>query len=512
MTISADGLSRTAVGVRQPIAGYPDKETRPVGRSATSRQGHTEPLSMRFVCYTSKKRFSKVAAQLTISSEDLLNVLKTGSGRWHVEELADRLSPKFDGPRDQLLRKINQLATNHSEFTRGDTHYLVYLPVFRTGASMIQPFPMGPFSAENEEIPLVLWLPELIALLWPERIHRRSLVTWHLEEGPSLKVRLKELDPFEDEMSPTLRSWLTAVSRHASAITVTCVDGAKAEFQVRPSDAATPRADSSDAAIRSAANKIMGKSRYPMELEDVARELMARGLYHSSLPPRPLLDILLHPVPVVQQSPGGVGFKRLSQRPTAKVLALLEAKNPEWAVDNLTYWENTGGMIRSVNPAGSVPSVAPSLPAGVYRIEVKFVDADVSRVIAIASTDTFTDLHRALLSAIDWEDGDPWVFSLSRNQRIPEIGIAPGGELEASSTSLASVGFKVGQTFAYSYDHPFWGEFVLTVLAFAPGQKIAAPIVVESHGQAPTQFPGDEDEEYGESIEEGETSTNLADD
>ncbi len=454
-----------------------------------------------------------MAAQLTISSEDLLNVLKTGSGRWHVEELADQLLPKFDGPRDQLLRKIHQLATNNREFTRGDTHYLVYLPVFRTGARMIQPFPMGPFSAENEEVPLVLWLPELIALLWPERIRRRSAVTWHLEEGPSLKVRLKELDPFEDEMSPNLRAWLTAASRHASAITVTCVDGAKAEFQVRPSDAATPRADSSDEAIRSAANKIMGKSRYPMELEDVARELMARGLYHSSVPPRPLLDILLQPVPVVQESHSGVGFKRLSKRPTAKVLALLEAKNPEWAVDNLTYWENTGGMIRSVKQAGSVPSVAPSLPLGVYRIEVKFVDADVSRVIAIASTDTFADLHRALLSAIDWEDGDPWVFSLSRNQRIAEIGIAPGGELEASSTSLASVGFKVGQTFAYSYDHPFWGEFLLTVLAFAPGQKIAAPIVVESHGKAPTQFPGDEDEdEYGESIEEGETSTNLADD
>jgi len=203
-----------------------------------------------------------------------------------------------------------------------------------------------------------------------------------------------------------------------------------------------------------------------------------------------LLDLLLRPIPLVKADDWGLGFRRLSKPPTMAMGDMLERQNPEWAVDDATYWQNTGGMVRK-RPVASVPS---AVKPGVYHLQVVPCSEDnVSRLIEIAADATFFSLHETILAAFGWEVGDPWIFALQGHPRRPSIGIGPAGALhvglDAKQTRIGQVSLKVGQRFAYTFDLSRWNEFTVTVSGIFPEQTRSKPKVVERIGRAPEQWP-----------------------
>ena len=436
---------------------------------------------------------------ITITKQELLKIIDTGPGIVNIDEVADRYMDKWEGERSKLIRRINAGFSALPGCVRGQDRSMVYLPRFRTGATMVQPYLVQPNSS-GETLPVIPWLPEVECLLRPSRPNKPS-IELRLDGGQPLKLRWSEGLKSRSSVPDELGLWLARQHevQGADGFQIHCMDGQRGHFEVRAVVMAETDRFDADQVLREAAKSVLSRHSGGMEPYHLVQKLLGLGLYHGATAPSPLLYTLLHPWPCVYLS--WSRWKSASEL-SLPMMDLLAKHNPEWAVDDETYWFFTGGMTR---PA--VPKSSPPLPEGAYRIRFKLERYDVSQVIEIGSGDTFADLHDIIISEMGRYNDHMWIFSFLGRPGSPYAGIGPGDDsdwpLDAFDTELGEVGLEVGQTFSYVFDFGDWWEFQLKVLAFSPGKTVLSPVVLEKRGEAPDQYHM-WDEEYEDDEEDEE--------
>jgi len=110
----------------------------------------------------------------------------------------------------------------------------------------------------------------------------------------------------------------------------------------------------------------------------------------------------------------------------------------------------------------------------------------------------FTDMFLSLVRSVDDPDMLPPLFDGSL-----ELGMAEPGA--AATTTLDSLALKKGQKFLYLFDYGDEWRFAVKVHAINPAapEDRDYPVLVEAMGEAPSQYPGwDEEDEASDEEEE----------
>jgi len=141
------------------------------------------------------------------------------------------------------------------------------------------------------------------------------------------------------------------------------------------------------------------------------------------------------------------------------------------------------------------------------------------RKIAMLGNQTLDDLHEAIFDAFDRYDEHLYSFyfpplgtkklAMSKVRDYAEYGCPTSCEDEgpfsnpdlpnAAETELSTLKLKPKQLFCYLFDFgdEWWHEITVEAVD-APEEKGKYPRVVESRGDAPPQYPDDDDEDYDE--------------
>jgi hypothetical protein len=135
----------------------------------------------------------------------------------------------------------------------------------------------------------------------------------------------------------------------------------------------------------------------------------------------------------------------------------------------------------------------------IYRFKVGMEDfPDVERVIEIRGSQTFEDLHNAILSSVSFDNSQLSSFYLCDDDwnRKMEITLIDMSSDESditpimNETQIADYVHHIGDKLRYVYDFVLMWSFMLEVTdistAAANGRKF--PLVVESNGEAPKQY------------------------
>lgn len=245
---------------------------------------------------------------------------------------------------------------------------------------------------------------------------------------------------------------------------------------------------------------------------ELARRLLARGVYHAETPPDPLLAVLLAPSSEFIMEMG----YRISYRPdlTPALKRLFADRiGPEHAGPDVerplgptTGDRRDAAEERAVGPAtgedGGPRQVAAT--AG-YRIKVRLAwDKQVWRVVEILDNQTFEDLHDAIQDAFGWNDDHLYAFYLSGRfgDQLTSVDRPTGDDWDEPPTAdqvlLGEIAPRPGQRLAYRFDLGAQLDHELEVVdVFAAPAEPAAddfPRIVEAHGEAP---PPDGEEDAG---------------
>lgn len=418
-----------------------------------------------------------------ISKSELLRMLQIGPAERPLEDFADRFTRSSPERRAQLSRALREIPG----CVRGVNKSVVYLPLFRTGATMIQPLPMGPCPGGGGK-EVIVWLPEVLEFFNPTHALKISFtlsvslgktyrLTWRrgFESGPSIPLDLATW------------LWHQQQSYDDDALEIQCVDGARGYFRLRPIQMDREDRTEADAHLRKIALAILAKPMQGLRLMNIAGRVLAHGPYHGATSPHPLAYVLSLPEPTIRLS--DLGIQRLPKI-SPNLSQFLSRHNPEWAIDAESYWHQSGGLLY---PTPEVPPiVAPTL--GRYTIRITLSDHAVAWTLAIGGSHTFYDLHQEILSAAGFDDDHLWFFSLIGNPGDSTLSIGPEDMddiLCEASITLGEVGLTVGQQLSYVFDMGDWWVFELQVTDFVPGESVALPRIMGQHGTPPDQYPDD---------------------
>lgn len=401
----------------------------------------------------------------------LVKVLKREPARWHVDDLVARLG-KFGSPAE-LARKIEREAPRIRGCVRGEPKYWVYLPVFRTHAIMVQPLTEARALAKDDSRVLI-WLPEVLTLIIGRRGHFPEITLQVDGYGP---VVLKEYI----DQSSAFGGWLAGQRdvNGINALEIECESGPDQQFRVRP----IHRENSFDliqvdGEARALALQLMARFSRGFHLNQLAELMIARGFYHRPMAPSPLLQILLHPTPSVIST--DFEFYPMAKMP-AKRLELIASRSPEWAVDDDTYTEFSGGLGRE-EPEDFVRR---NSAMGTYQVEVRIENvADVSRVIAVGGSTSIHQLHAAIMDSLGLAWDADWAMVLGGERGII-IGDDWATSLEAATTRMDELEFKTGEVLMDVLPHYPPVRLRLRIRKFSPGLEPDAPMVIDSQGAAP---------------------------
>jgi hypothetical protein len=138
----------------------------------------------------------------------------------------------------------------------------------------------------------------------------------------------------------------------------------------------------------------------------------------------------------------------------------------------------------------------------------EFAGREISRTIQIRGDQTLADLHRAIFEAFDREEEHMYEFQFGQGPNDPKgprytlnpgamVGLGgprPAGDVR--TTTLESLGLKVGRAFGYWFD--FGDVWMHQINVEAIGEAPAGsrfPMVVARVGPSPPPYPPDEDDE-----------------
>jgi hypothetical protein len=135
-------------------------------------------------------------------------------------------------------------------------------------------------------------------------------------------------------------------------------------------------------------------------------------------------------------------------------------------------------------------------------------DPRIWRTVALKETQTLDDLHEIIQEAFGWDSDHLYAFFMSNRKqwRAPDVYGPPDAELSNDSdVPLTALGLKEGKEFLYLFD---FGDEWLINITFEERTPIKKgtryPTILESHGEAPSQYGPAEEEEDGDEDEEDE--------
>ena len=120
------------------------------------------------------------------------------------------------------------------------------------------------------------------------------------------------------------------------------------------------------------------------------------------------------------------------------------------------------------------------------------------RVIKVSFGHTLEDLHQAIQNAFEFDNDHLYASHMDGDKRS-RYNVYWGGDDEApyaSDTYICQFGWAKGQKFIYHFDFGDDWIFSCRVMEVDPDEEMTGyPKVIKSKGEAPLQYPMDEDEE-----------------
>ena len=449
----------------------------------------------------------------TGSMQGRVRALLREAGPLTLDELLAALGPLPSKNPKQAVR--NALTNDATCVSMGDGRYC-YLPGFIAGAAMLVAMD-GAARAQG----LLAAGSELSALLWPAKLwgDRDRAPTLLLEGGPAIEVARGYggwgLGPrFLLQLPTEFWQWWEArrggtSGPGADALLVRCEDGEAGRYTVgalrtASLDAAAVVARNEE--VREATVAVLKRSQ-GMRAEDLARRLLAAGLYHREPPPAPLNVALFEPPGPFFLERGQVTY-RPEITPAMRRLFGPRIEAERWLEDGLLA--DVLGRPAPPEPEPAPPAPTPAPPRAAtrgYRLKVSLDwDRRVWRMIEILDNQDLVDLHYAIQRAFGWDDDHLYAFFLSGRawDSLTEIHCPfPGADAEpplADEVTLAELELQPGQRFLYLFDFGDNLRHQIEVVdSFPAPAEGSFPRIVQSHGEAPPQYPTwDEDGEDGE--------------
>lgn len=376
----------------------------------------------------------------------------------------------------------------------------VYLPSFVRGASVwLNTALVAPAKR------LLAVDAEAFELLWVGSVWDVHGPTPHLalEGGPTVTVQaevgrgLGNLHFVLRLPPPFWRWWEERQHAGADALLLCCTDGEGGRYDVRAQSSGTLDVGvvaAANAAVRAAAAAIL-RRRSSLRADELARKLLATGVYHRAPPPDPLSHALLtEPTPFCW-STGGVSY-RPDLTPALRRLFAPRLEEERWWQENMVH--ELLGLPPLPAPA-SAPVAAATLPPllapRLYRIRLRLQwRRRVWRVVELLGEQTLEDLHLAIQRAFGWDNDHLYAFYLTgRQEHLTEVAAPMPEDAEpptADDVSLAALDLRPGQRFLYVFDFGDNLRHDIEVLDVVPAPAHGDfPRLVESYGAAPPQYP-----------------------
>jgi len=392
----------------------------------------------------------------------------------------------------------------------------VYFPRFIAGACVRLPVDR---SAPDGE--LLAITPGASALLWPARSYSTSGITPHIamERGPTIQVEsgLRWPDQVQTLVRVPDQFWRWwAEQPEVAALLLCCVDGEAGRYSARSvaeGESQREEAAARDVEIMEAAAAVMHRTR-SIQIVELARRLLARGIYHHGPAPNPIVDVLFQPgSPFIREIRGIVYRPDITPAMQRLFQHRLDAGLADQQAMMLMAREQLFGSADEEEPGEEVellgheaqqeelwPEPLP-LPPGAeqqgYRLRVRLRwMPKVWREVEMPGDHTLENLHSIIHRAFEWDNDHLYAFYLSgkRGDTLTEVGAPTNfGDEEPPLTSevaLAHLELKRGQKFLYLFDFGDNLEHDIEYLsAFKPERTTTYPRVTEVHGEAPAQYP-----------------------
>lgn len=448
-------------------------------------------------------------------TQSMVRELVREAGPLSVAEILERV-PDWRPPRSKDRRGAlrNAIANDQLLANRGDGRY-AYLPSLLEGATMRLPVVAAAGT------PRCLRVGEEVAvLLWPvdEDRYGEPTASLRLDGGPTVVVTRRhrawsDAEGRDDrtvliEPEPPFWDWWLAQRRPGTdALLLRCEEHEAGRFTaraIRGADLDPAAVAASNAGLLDAAGTAM-KGTEGMMPGELARRLLARGVYHAEPPPDPLLAVLLAPAGeyIIE-----MGY-RLAYRPdVTPALRRLFADRIEIERVGPDLERLLGPTTGERRDALGEPAAGPATgedetprevaAAAGYRIKVRLAWAkQVWRVVEILNNQTLQDLHDAIQDAFGWDDDHLYSFYLSGRfgDRLTSVDRPTGDDWDdpptADEVRLGEIEPRPGQRLAYRFDLGAQLDHELEVVAvFAAPPEPAPddfPRIVEAHGAAPPQ-------------------------
>jgi hypothetical protein len=171
-------------------------------------------------------------------------------------------------------------------------------------------------------------------------------------------------------------------------------------------------------------------------------------------------------------------------------------------------WSEEALAVRLADPAlvetrdqPSAPTVEATPPGAIrtYLFKVTYLrDPDVWRTIELTADQTLDTLHHAIQAAVDFDEDHLYSFYMSGRawDKDSEYGSPYADGPSAAKARIGDLNWRLKQRFLYLFDYGDDHRFEVQLLAINPAAaKGKYPRVVDQHGENPSQYGWDEDEE-----------------
>jgi hypothetical protein len=436
-------------------------------------------------------------------------VLREG-GPLTLDEIVTRvMALSLISTRDPKKTVGNVITGDPLCVSSGDGRY-VYLPAFMRHARMRVPMDLA-----VPDKGLIVVGTDVHALLWSTTLWAEPDITpvLALAGGPEVTLEGESM-VLPGGVRAVLQLpaafwewWEERRRRGADALLLTCEDAEAGRFTLDGLRTAMLDEDAVAARngrLREVTAAVVKRTAAGLRVEDVARRLLAQGVYHGDPPPEPLLTLLFDP-----SGPFSVENDRVIFRPELtpalrRLFAHRRAREQHW--DTLLVHEvlERQPPPEPAPPADAPPSPLPPAERG-FRLKVRLQwDRRIWRVIAMLDDQTLEDLHYAIQDAFGWDNDHLYAFFLSGRawDSMTEVSGPFGGDVEPPTTDeviLADLELRPGQKVLYIFD---FGDDLRHEIEVVGSFPLPAngpfPRIVESHGEAPPQYPEWNDEEDGD--------------
>lgn len=435
-------------------------------------------------------------------------VLRT-DGPLSVDEILARVAARQPIVTKNPKQTVRNALSNDSLCQSTVDGCYVYLPTFARLACVRVPMERAA-PAQG----LLAVSAEVAALLWPlaEWAERGPTPLLSLEGGPEVAAIWKSeglwgrLHTLVGLPAAFWTWWQECSTGGADALVVRCEDGEAGRFTVKATctaDLSVEAVAARNAQLREATATVLKRTR-GVRAGDLVRRLFAQGIYHGEPTPDPLSAVLFGP-------DGAFCLEHMRVTHLPGLTPALRRLFAPRLVEEL-MWEDI--MIRELLGLPPQPVLEP--PAQVrprgrkaergFRVKVSLQwDRRIWRVIEMLDNQTLEDLHLAIQDAFNWDNDHLYAFFLSGQawDRLTEISGPFGDDAEPPTTDEITLGeleLRPKQRFLYLFDFgDQLGHEIEVVDAFPVTAPKGFPRLVESHGEAPPQYP-----EWNEEWEEEE--------